>query len=246
MITLFIGQKLQRFESLPSTNAYVKEHMRSKGVAEGFTVLANHQTLGRGQFGNSWHDAPGENLLFSVLLKPHFLSVDQQFTLNMSVCLALVRCLNRYQSGFVIKWPNDILFEGKKLCGVLIENSVQANRLDASIVGIGLNVNQQKFEGLRHATSLRLLLGRQVDQEALFESLLKEIEVSYLKLMAGDSTLKSLYLDQLYGYQREVPVGVNGVRSSLYITDVSPQGKLVGLCNGEACSFNFKEVQFLF
>jgi BirA family biotin operon repressor/biotin-[acetyl-CoA-carboxylase] ligase len=245
MVTLFIGQKLQRFESLPSTNAYLKENMRTKGLAEGFTVVAKHQTLGRGQFGNSWHDAAGENLLFSVFLKPHFLSVDQQFALNMSVCLALVQCLNRYQAGFTIKWPNDILFDNQKLCGILIENSVQSNRLEASIVGIGLNVNQQKFTGVARATSLSLVLGHQLDLEGVLQALLKELEVHYLKLMNGDKTLKSRYLEQLYGYQQAVPVEVHGQEEMLTITDVDPQGRLQGLIRSEACSFAFKEVKFL-
>ncbi len=245
MITLFVGQKLQHFNELPSTNAYLKELLRTQGPAEGFTVRANHQTSGRGQFGNVWHDAQGQNLLFSVLLRPRFLMASKQFYLNMSVCLAIVEVLNRYCPGFLIKWPNDILYKNKKICGLLIENGLIGSYLESSIIGVGLNVNQEKFAALPQAASLSGIVGERIDLEILFANVLKQLEVEYLRLMKDVDSAKTRYMAHLFGYGREVNVLVNGQKEVLTVLGVSPEGKLRGLLLGEEQHFAFKQLRFL-
>ena len=133
MQTLFVGKKHLRFNQLESTNTYLKELAKSDKIIEGTLAQCDYQTSGRGQFGNEWTAEKGKNLLFSLFLRPSFLNADQQFYLNMSVCLALAESLNQIVKGFEIKWPNDILYNNQKICGILIENSVSGNKLEYSV-----------------------------------------------------------------------------------------------------------------
>lgn len=245
MLTLFVGQKLQVFEEIPSTNAYLKEYTAKTTANEGFTVRAKHQTLGRGQFGNVWHDEAGKNLLFSVHLCPHFLSASAFYSLNMSVCLALVQVLNTYKLGFEIKWPNDILYQNKKVCGILIENTISKNQLQQSIIGVGLNVNQTEFGDFPKATSLKTILDEEVSIEPLFEKLLKAIEVEYLKMKINANNVKARYENLLYGMHVKVPVHIGKTKKDLKIVGVNTHGQLLAEVDGTEKTFNFKELEFI-
>ena len=122
--TLFIGHQRLHFDELPSTNDHLKKLIDKGGHTEGMVVSTDYQTSGRGQIGNRWESEPGKNLLFSVFLKPLTLNARHFFYFNMSVCLAVADALNELAPGFKIKWPNDILFNGKKISGILIENTI--------------------------------------------------------------------------------------------------------------------------
>jgi BirA family biotin operon repressor/biotin-[acetyl-CoA-carboxylase] ligase len=128
-----------------STNLVLKEMLREYELPEGFVLRTDFQSAGKGQPGNSWESEKGKNLLFSVLLYPQHIAIDQQFILSQLVSVAILRTLNSFCAGFSIKWPNDIYFGDKKIGGILIENSLQGSKLNTSIVGIGLNINQKTF-----------------------------------------------------------------------------------------------------
>ncbi len=245
MLTLFVGQKLQVFEEIPSTNAYLKEYTAKTTATEGFTVRAKHQTLGRGQFGNAWHDEPGKNLLFSVYLRPRFLSAASFYSLNMSVCLALVDVLNHYKRGFEIKWPNDILYNKKKVCGVLIENTVSKAKVEQSIIGVGLNVNQTEFLDFPNAIALKTILSKEILLEPLFEKLLKAIEVEYLKLKTNANAAQARYEKLLYGIDSKILVRIGSEEREIEITGVNTHGQLLAKVAGVENAFNFKELEFL-
>lgn len=245
METLFIGQELLTFSSLDSTNTYLKKLCRDKNRAEGLTVRTEYQTLGRGQFGNSWEAEKGKNLLMSTLLKPSFLEPNKQFHLNMSVCLAVADSLNQLCPGFQVKWPNDILFDRKKVGGILIENSLAGDAIDYSIIGIGLNVNQSDFLDNARRTSLFNILGNETPIEFLMESLLNKLEAYYLSLRVQKQGLYKNYYSLLYGYNEEVPVQVDNDKGKVRITGVEPSGKLITVIRGEIKKFDFKEIRFL-
>ena len=133
----------------------------SDDIEEGFAWIAGHQTAGKGQRGNQWYAQPNQNLLVSFLLKPNHELLQAQFYLSKAIANGILIGLQQWASGNLgerlpleIKWPNDIYLDGKKLGGILIESNFQAGKWAFSIVGIGLNINQLDFEGLR-ATSLR-------------------------------------------------------------------------------------------
>lgn len=145
-----------------STNALGFQESLSANIEEGFAWIAGHQTAGKGQRGNQWHAQANQNLLVSFLLKPNHNLLQTQFYLSKAIANGILIGLQQWASDSLkeslpleIKWPNDIYLEGKKIGGILIESNFQAGKWAFSIIGIGLNINQLEFEGLR-ATSLRL------------------------------------------------------------------------------------------
>ncbi len=162
-------------ESVDSTNDEAKRHISD---IDNLSVLsALEQTAGRGQRGNSWTSAPGENLMFSIvlkyscdpiapghgLLKP--LHARDQFVLNEIASLSVVDFLSRHGISAMIKWPNDIYVGSKKICGILIENSLRGTYVSSSIIGIGLNINQRNFNvNLPNPTSMLLCMQNQDDR----------------------------------------------------------------------------------
>ena len=147
------------FKSVDSTN---EEARRRISEIDNLSVLsALEQTAGRGQRGNKWTSNAGENLMFSVVLKfsPEYSGLDarDQFVLNEIAALSVVDFLRSHGIHAQIKWPNDIYVGSRKICGILIENSLRGNRLSSSIIGIGLNINQRNFDvNLPNPTSMVL------------------------------------------------------------------------------------------
>ena len=142
-------------ESVDSTNEEAKRHISD---IDNLAVLsALEQTAGRGQRGNTWTSTPGENLMFSIVLKDPKISARDQFVLNEIASLSVVDFLSMHGISARIKWPNDIYVRSKKICGILIENSLQGSAISSSIIGIGLNINQRNFNvNLPNPTSMVL------------------------------------------------------------------------------------------
>jgi BirA family biotin operon repressor/biotin-[acetyl-CoA-carboxylase] ligase len=197
--TQFIGQHIIYEAVCASTNSLAAQCVDKMAVSEGAVVVTDHQYQGRGQRGNVWHSEPYKNLTFSVILRPAFLAAQQIFSLNIITALAIHNVLARYMpSGLRIKWPNDIYYQDKKLCGILIENVLEKRTLKASIIGIGLNVNQSCFT-LPASTSLSLVCQRTFSLPQLLAQILARLESHYLQLRAQDATsLKAAYLKNMY------------------------------------------------
>ena len=139
-----------------STNTYLKNLIKEKPIADLSCVWALSQTQGRGQQGASWVAEPGKNLTFSVFKKFDQLPSEYHFLLNMEVSLAIFRALKKlYIPDLAVKWANDILSAKKKICGILIENTLHKEYITASVIGIGLNVNQLFFNDLPNVSSLQ-------------------------------------------------------------------------------------------
>jgi BirA family transcriptional regulator, biotin operon repressor / biotin---[acetyl-CoA-carboxylase] ligase len=188
--TLFIGKQVQFMPICHSTNEVCLNLAKQSNVFEGQIVWAGHQTAGKGQMGNVWVDEEGSNLLFSLLLKPNFLLPAQQFWITKMISVAVAEALSEYiPEGILIKWPNDIFLHGRKMGGILIENSLNNSEISQSVVGIGLNINQ--LENLPDkATSMAIACGQPFDLVMILENILLHIEKEYL-------ALKSVFLDNL-------------------------------------------------
>lgn len=143
-----IGHSILRLESVDSTNNYTANCAKENKLRHGAVIMAVEQTAGKGQMGAQWHSDPGSNLTFSVFLNSVNLSVDRQFLLTKIVSLTLVDLLASFGISAKVKWPNDIYIGDRKIAGVLIENVLQGKSISRSIVGIGLNVNQQHFNSI--------------------------------------------------------------------------------------------------
>ncbi|HEY0771113.1 MAG TPA: biotin--[acetyl-CoA-carboxylase] ligase, partial [Sphingobacteriaceae bacterium] len=197
--TLFFGKKLIFMPECHSTNDEMLLLCQKGLPTEGSVIVTAQQTAGRGQRGNAWSAEPGKNLTFTLLINPSFLPIQKQFYLNIFVSLGIRDYLTENEQLKVqIKWPNDIVFQSRKICGILIENQIAGTTISASIVGIGLNINQQDFN-IAQATSLLLECGRETDLNAALDSLLGAIEARYLQLRAGKwEQLRRDYLSHLF------------------------------------------------
>lgn len=226
-----------------STNEEAALLIEKQPVIEGTIVITDNQMAGKGQRGNHWNSAPGKNLTFSIVLKPIFLSIVQQFDLNIVISLGILDYLNSIRSGFEVKWPNDIYFGDQKVCGILIQNTIKGNTLDQTIAGIGLNINQQEFAEPK-AISLSKITGQEFNLNEVFEQLLSCIEKRYLQLKRGYKELKQDYLNGMYRFGQDYLYRADEVFSGR-ITGISAQGLLEIQTNQGLKQFGFKEVEFI-
>lgn len=232
--------------SCHSTNDIALEMVKKYDRSEGAVIVAGEQTKARGQRGNTWVSEPGKNLTMSLILEPHFLKASEQFFLNMSISLSVYSTIVEFNGdeSCSMKWPNDLLIGNKKVAGILIENGVKKNCLDYSIVGIGLNINQDNFNQLK-ATSLSKEINSPLDLRLVFERLISNIESYYLKLKSGKfSEIKEEYLQNLFGY-KIVRRFRGEYEFSGIIEGVENTGRLLISVNGDTQKFDFKEIEFL-
>lgn len=172
-----------RLLEIDSTNEFLKRNQNS--LKNGTVVLAEHQTKGKGRRGLVWTSIPGKSLLFSMLIKP--LGVMEPVT-NFSICpaIAIIRALSKFDIKAAVKWPNDIMINGRKIAGILVESSWASETLNAVIIGVGLNVTQTptELEGLSDAGSIYTQTEKIIDREQLFEFIYKEFRQlsDYLQL----------------------------------------------------------------
>lgn len=253
MNTLFTGKHIIALDEIPSTNTYAMELLKKGSLTEGTLISAFAQTGGRGQFGNAWEARPGKNLTFSLVMQPRFLPVTHQFYLSKITSLAVLGMLTEFlpasQYDIQIKWPNDVLVNGQKIAGILIENVLGGGvNIQHSVIGVGININQAAFGAMkREATSLQLLLGREVDLNEPLERFCKHFEALYLGLKQGrHDHLNRQYLHNLYQYNQVARYDVQGHAFEGKIIGVEENGLLVlETKKGELLRFNFKEIAFL-
>jgi BirA family biotin operon repressor/biotin-[acetyl-CoA-carboxylase] ligase len=247
---LFVGQNLITIKQIDSTNNFLKELVsNSKPLIEGTVIMAEAQYAGRGQQQNGWHAEPGKNLTFSILLRPTFLSVTDQFDLVRAVSLGVFDALYPMLGDQLkIKWPNDIYYANKKMGGMLIENMIQGGQIKNAIIGIGLNINQEIFPGhLPNAVSVQQILHQDYDLKALLSEICRHIEAYYLNLKAGKiSFVRKIYLSRLYWLnEKKIFRSKEGMFNGV-INNVKDNGILVVKNNKEEeLEFSLKEIEFV-
>lgn len=187
--TRLLGQRALCYRSLPSTMEIARQVAR-EGAPEGTLVLTEGQTAGKGRQGRGWVSPPG-NIALTIVLRPTLAELP---SLNMVASLAVLRAVAR-TTGLKpsIKWPNDILLGGRKLCGILVDSEVMGEEVSFSLLGIGLNVNLDPahYPEISHiATSLSQELGGEVPRLPVLQALLQEAEGLYLRLLRGESLLE--------------------------------------------------------
>ena len=244
--TLFMGKNLVFVPECPSTNTLALQISQQSPVKEGTLVITDHQTAGKGQLGNIWEAEPGNNLTFSLILKPGFLAVNRQFFLNIVVCLALKDYLMKKTSDIIyIKWPNDILVHQKKISGILIENQLQGSAIQNAVVGIGFNLNQKRFDAPL-AISLAQVTGKTYDREKELPLIIEHIEGRYLQLRQGDyGALMAQYLDSLYRRREKHTFASNGGEFEGEIEDLDRLGRLRIWTKEGVRVFGAREVRYL-
>jgi BirA family biotin operon repressor/biotin-[acetyl-CoA-carboxylase] ligase len=233
------------FDTLGSSN---DEACRPQYV-EGDIILAQRQTAGRGQRGHTWESREGENLTFSLLLEPLFLSPSEQFLISECVALGVCDALMHYGIEAQIKWTNDIYIGDRKLAGILIEHKLQGSALARTVAGIGLNVNQKAISDyLPNPISMAQASGREFDREEVLQTVATSLMARYEQLREGGAKeLQADYHQRLYRLGQEHCYALpDGSRFRGIIRGVEPTGALrIENERGELLSFLFKEVEFV-
>ncbi|MCC1484665.1 biotin--[acetyl-CoA-carboxylase] ligase [Winogradskyella immobilis] len=235
-----------KLNAIDSTNAYLKA-ISVKKVPKDFTVVvAEEQTKGRGQMGAHWQSETSKNLTLSLFKEVSFLKVEQQFYISKVVALAIIKTLEILNiPKLSIKWPNDILSANKKISGVLIENVIKNNKLQGSIVGIGLNINQKFFNNLPKASSLHLLTGVVYNKDEVMSLLLKQLEFYFRKLESlSFKDISEEYESLMFRINKPSTFkALNETQFIGYIKGVSEEGKLQILLEDNIIkAFDLKEV----
>jgi BirA family transcriptional regulator, biotin operon repressor / biotin---[acetyl-CoA-carboxylase] ligase len=183
--TEIIGREIKVFNNLDSTNIKAKE-LAKEGFPSGTVIIAEEQTAGKGRRGRNWFSPKGSGLWFSLLVRPD-ISPDRATFLTIIASLAVVEAFEEIAPELnpIIKWPNDIMIKGRKVCGILSELGTEDNNINYAVIGIGINVNQTSFpeELSTKATSLQLVLGRPVDRFGLLQEVLNSFEIYYIRLL---------------------------------------------------------------
>ena len=234
-----------------STNSEIRRRLvECPDMRGGTVIVADFQTAGRGQKGNSWESQSGKNLLFSILLRPRRMAAAHSFILSQLVSLSIVEVLGRYIPDVSIKWPNDIYYRDRKLVGILIENDMQGVDVALSIVGIGVNVNQIHFlSSVPNPVSLAQVLGYEVDRDMLLGQLVDAITTSLETYSpAYDTSVSLAYMRVLYrskGFHDYFDVlAQESIRAE--VVGVEPSGRLsLRTDTGEIRNYVFKEVRYI-
>ena len=244
--TVFIGKKAFFLPSCHSTNEMASVLLSKQEQYNGTVIYTDFQSAGKGQRGNSWESNERENILLSVILNSQFLDPTDIFDLTIVTSLAIHDLLTEYyKEDFKIKWPNDIFFGDKKIAGILIENYIRQNIIEWCIVGVGLNVNQRKFQEPK-AISLASICDQEFDREELTNILLLKLEKRYFDLKNGErSKLRKAYIKNLYWRDQLHVFLSEGSYFNGKIINVASSGKLIVEVEDGTREFDFKEVQFI-
>lgn len=239
-----IGSVFNELRSLDSSNNYATAQAHAGKAFHGHVFFAHEQTAGKGQRGKKWVAASGENIMMSVVLQPEKVSANEQFSLSASIALGCYDLLNNYlPEEIFIKWPNDLYINDRKAGGVLIENILSGNNWKYAVVGIGININQTKFDdGLLNPISLKQATGKAFEVIDLAKELCSCLEKKYHELELGKKVeMIAEYNQHLYKRNELVRLKKGNEIFETTIKEVTPEGKLITF-DKEERSFDFGEV----
>jgi len=229
--TDYIGREIYYFDSIDSTNAKAKE-LAHKDKIDGAVVIAEEQTNGRGRLGRSWASPNRKGVWMSIILKPQIEPQDA-VKITQVTAAAVWKAMNQMGIKTQIKWPNDIVLNGKKVCGILTEMSGELNRLNYLVVGIGINANTDIDEFPEEikskATSLKLETGHEVDRKKLVGYILNSFETLYKELVKERSIEEAIRIckenSALIG--KDVRLSVRGEEKEVKAIDINEEGELI-------------------
>jgi len=237
-----------KIDSTTSTNSELKKLCSEQNLQSFSALVAQKQTSGRGQSGTLWESEPYKNLTFSVVLFPENLPAKQSFIISRIFSLAVKETLAQYIEHVSIKWSNDIYYKDKKICGMLIENRITGANISSSIIGIGLNVNQEKFiSDAPNPVSLKQITNKTYNLDELLDSILTTAEEKYRQFLSGDiEKIRNEYQNALYRKSGYYTYEDKNGRFQARIKEVKDDGILVLETESrEVRHYQFKEVCFI-
>lgn len=236
------------FDQLDSTNTYL-QRMQSERDIRNWVVSADAQTAGKGMGNNGWESELGKNLTFSMALDMDFLPAERQFLLSETVALGIIEVLDELLTSdkLSIKWPNDIFYENQKLAGILINSTIKANRMDVSIIGIGLNVNQMQFQDWpTHPISMKMITGKDYVLQPLLEQIAEHIIIKVEQLKSDPTFIEQDYLKRLFRYRSWADYEIEGKTLRLFMTGIDAFGRLQLVDEQQNMrQYEIKQIKFL-
>ncbi|HUS01075.1 MAG TPA: biotin--[acetyl-CoA-carboxylase] ligase [Chitinophagaceae bacterium] len=231
-----------------STNNYAMASIRDGIAKHGSAWFSYEQTHGKGRRGKTWRTEKGKNIILSIAADTRFLTVSQQFRLNIATSLACLDFFGKYGGDETkIKWPNDIFWNDRKAGGILIENIIKGNTWQWAVIGIGININQTEFnlDAVFKPVSLKQITGKEFDVIELAKELHEAILKRYEALRNnGFEKMLVEYKQKLFGLDRSVKLKRDNVVFETIIKGVSPRGKLITVDTNER-EFDFDEVEWI-
>lgn len=218
------------FKSISSTNDFLEDLVLKENLKNGFVISADFQTMGRGMLNNSWFSESGKNLLFSRLYLPNHLEVQFQFFLSKVVASGVRNGIQQLLPGenVKIKWPNDIYVNTKKIAGILIKNHLKNKSIQQSILGIGINVNQQHFPAELNATSIATQTGKYSSVNQVFDIISEHLDEALGRLeLANYEFINKNYHDNLLGLGTWMTYLHRGHSFEAKILEVTAEGQLL-------------------
>ena len=242
-VSVLLPSRRIHFNEIDSTNTYLKENYRIyKNLS---FVDASYQKKGKGRLGRSWEAKKDESLMFSVLIKDKKLLQNSPI-LSLVAGSAVFKYLQQIGlENISIKWPNDIYVNGKKICGILLE-SVSHEKIDAVIIGIGLNINQETFpEGFyRTPTSIRLETGSTMDLRDIKKDLYKIIKEEIVSFKEGTSDYLKVINEHNYLKDEKCFCTYKGEKKEIKVLRIDEEGRLIGIIDGDEKKIISDEITF--
>lgn len=243
--------RIIKLHAIDSTNSFLKGLVKQNKYAEEMALIANHQTSGRGQWENSWLSEEDKSLTISIFKKINNIKITHQFYLSMLVAITLKKVLDSYQvPDVLVKWPNDILSGNWKVGGILIENCISGQNWVGSVIGIGLNVNNEEFVGLPKASSMKLLTETEFSVQHIIDKIIADINNSFSKFdVSCFDRIKEEYEKQLFGKGKKCRF--NDIKTqtdfSGIIQGITDTGKLQILNeSNQLCEYDLKTVKMYY
>ena len=240
------ASKIIKVNATRSTNDKVKMLIKSKKILSGDLIVAKYQYGGRGQLMNNWYSSYGKNLLCSMFYMPLDINADRTFIINQAVSLAVLNTIKKFNNEkCLIKWPNDILSVNKKIAGILVENSLNSGKVNHSIIGVGINVNQVFFKSLPNATSIKKISNKNIIVERLLNELIENYKYYFTKIN-DVKYINDEYNQNIFG-KKGCRFILNGKEYIGKIISISNTGIIkLNTDSGEIGNYDSREVKLIY
>lgn len=246
--TQWLGHSISYFEELDSTNTYLKS-LPADEICHGQLCLTDNQTKGRGQYDRNWETDSGKNLTFTLAFCPKHANRFHILTLACARA-AVAEIEESLGCDAFIKWPNDVLIQNKKVAGLLTETVFNGNKLDRLLIGIGLNVNQDRFSSAldSSAISLKQVINKTVDRETFLCKFLSRVEFEYLRWHKQNDELLKNINQKIIGYGQWVKFNVNGhdEKARYKLLGINENGQLTAIDeDGGLKTFSHEQIRLI-
>ena len=237
-----------KLDAISSTNDYLKKKYKSNNCKDGDVIWAKEQTRGKGQREKRWISQKGKSLTISIYKEFDKFKVSNSFILNALISTSIVKTLEKIGLKKVrIKWPNDIMSGNKKLGGILIENFIKSELISSSIIGIGLNINEDKFKDLPNATSLFMEINQKVKLKKILNVLTQELFSSFNLLKDNQNSIVKSYSSYLWKLNTLNNFKQKNTQFKAKVKGVNLSGNLIlEMSDGSISDFNSNEIKMIY